>query len=62
MNIPNLRPPKLPPEEHLRRLHLQKEGLKSWEPGPDKDYMSIWIEARIHEAKLAIEVVKGTRS
>lgn len=62
MNLPDLKPPKMPPEEHLRRLHLQKQGLASWEDGPSKEYMTIWLEARIVEMNEVVKLKRKERS
>jgi hypothetical protein len=62
MNLPNLKPPPLPPEERLRRFRLQATGLAAWPAGPEKDHMRIWLEAKIAEAQLAVTRAKGMRS
>lgn len=62
MNLPNLKPPPMPPEEYLRRLYLQREGLASWEAGPEKSHMEIWLEAQIYKKQQEVNQVKGSRS
>lgn len=63
MNLPSLKPPKLPPEETLRRLWLQKLGLASW---PQNDggtrMMYAWIEGEIYKAEQEVKKAKLTRS
>jgi hypothetical protein len=63
LNLPNLRPPKLPPEETLRRLRLQKTGLASW---PQDDggtrMLYAWIEGEIFKAEQALRRAKKERN
>lgn len=58
IDIPDFKPPRLTPQEHLRRLYEQLEGLKTWEDGSDKAQMWAYVQAQIVKWTQAVELTR----